>query len=148
MTDNNLKTEFMDEAFQTAKTSIGEVPVGAVLVKGGKIIAKSANLKETENNPCLHAEIAAITEACKVLNTWRLDDTSIYITLEPCPMCAAAILYARIPYVYFGAYDSLYGAFGSALNMQDYINFYPQIKGGIMEKECSELLKEYFQARR
>jgi len=148
MNDNNFKIEFMNEAFQTAKTSIGEVPVGAVIVKNGKIIAKSTNLKETENNPCLHAEIAAITEACKKLNTWRLEDTSIYVTLEPCPMCAAAILYARIPYVYFGAYDSLYGAFGSALNMQDYINFYPQIKGGIMEKECSELLKEYFQARR
>jgi len=138
----------MREAYNTAQASQGEVPVGAVIVKDGKIIAKSFNLKEKENNPCLHAEIAAISEACKKLGSWRLEDTTIYVTLEPCPMCATAILYARIPYVYFGAYDSLYGAFGSALNMQDYINFYPQIKGGIMEKECSELLKSYFQLRR
>ncbi len=148
MVYNNFKTEFMLEAYRTAQSSVNEVPVGAVIVKGGKIIAKSGNLKETENNPCMHAEIAAITEACKNLKSWRLDDTSIYVTLEPCPMCAAAILYARIPNVYFGAYDSLYGAFGSALNMQEYINFYPKVKGGIMEKECSELLKEYFQSRR
>ena len=144
----DFNEKFMREAYQTALTSIGEVPVGAVIVMDGKIIAKSANLKEKGNTPCLHAEIAAITDACKKTNNWRLDNTAIYVTLDPCPMCAAAILYARIPYVYFGAYDSLYGAFGSALNMPDFINFYPEIKGGIMEKECSELLKAYFKERR
>ena len=140
--------KFMKTAFEEAKKSGKDLPIGAVLVKDGKIIAKAHNKKELNNDPTGHAEIIVIKEAAKKFNSWRLDGTTLYVTLEPCPMCASAVLYSRIPEIVFGAYDLLYGAFGSVLNMTDYINYTPKITGGILEKECSELLKQFFKEKR
>ena len=144
----NIDINFMKTALEEAKKSGEDVPVGAVLVCEGEIIAKAHNRKEQENNPTAHAEILVINEASKKLQNWRLDNTVLYVTLEPCPMCAAAILYARIPKVVFGAYDSLYGAFGSTMNMADLIKFSPEIIGGILEEDCSKLLKDFFKNKR
>src|SRR5574344_1184885 len=112
--------EFMNDAIQEALKSDGEIPVGAVIVKDGKIISRAFNTREKDDDISSHAEILAIRLAEKALNNWRLDDCEMYVTLEPCPMCAWAILQARIKTVYFGAYDSMYGAFGSAMNLRDF----------------------------
>ena len=135
-------------ALEEAKRVTVDVPVGALIVKDNEIIAQAHNLKEAQNDPAAHAEILAIREAAGRLGSWRLDNTSIYITLEPCPMCACAILYSRIPNVYFGSYDPLYGAFGSALDMTDFIKFYPSVKGGIQEEKCRKLLQSFFKGQR
>lgn len=125
-----------------------DVPVGAILVRDDNIIAKAGNRKELENDVTSHAEILVIKEASKKLKSWRLDNTILYVTLEPCPMCAAAILYSRIPKVVFGAYDPLYGAFGTALDMRSYIKFQPEVIGGVQEEKCRELLKDFFKQQR
>lgn len=138
-------SKYLKIALKEAEKSGKDVPVGAVLVRNNQIIAKSHNTKEQDNDPAGHAEMIVIRQAAKKLNTWRLDDTALYVTLEPCPMCASVILYSRIPEIVFGATDQLYGSFGSALNMSDYINFYPKITSGILEKECCDLLKNFFE---
>jgi tRNA(adenine34) deaminase len=135
-------------AIEEAQKSQNDVPIGALIVKNDEIIAKAYNKKELENDPTSHAEILAIREASKILNNWRLEGTALYVTLEPCPMCAAAILYSRIPEIYFGAYDPLYGAFGSALDMSRFIKFKPSIIGGMQEEKCSNLLKNFFKKQR
>lgn len=135
-------------AIETARHAGNDVPVGAVLVRDGEIIAKAHNRKEADNDPSAHAEILVMREACQKLGTWRLDNTVLYVTLEPCPMCAAAILYARVSEVVFGARDPLYGAFGSALNLSDYLGFRPRIVEGVLEEKCSELLKSFFEGKR
>jgi len=140
--------KYMLNALEQAQKSGIDVPVGAVIVKDNEIIASACNQKEQTNDPTAHAEILVIREAAKKLGSWRLDNTIIYVTLEPCPMCASAILYSRIPVIYFGAYDSLYGAFGSAMNMTDFIKFKPQITGGIQEEKCSQILKDFFETQR
>ncbi|MBD3256772.1 MAG: tRNA-specific adenosine deaminase [Candidatus Lokiarchaeota archaeon] len=137
--------KYLKIALEEAKKSGKDVPVGAVLVKNNEIIARAHNTKETDNDPAGHAEMIVIREAAGILNNWRLDNTILYVTLEPCPMCASAILYSRIPEIVFGATDQLYGAFGSVLNMADYINFQPRIVQGILEEHCSELLKTFFE---
>lgn len=144
----NIHDQYMQAALEEAMKSSRDVPVGAVIVRDGKIIARASNRKEIENDPTAHAEMVVIREAANITGNWRLDNTSIYVTLEPCPMCAAAILYSRIPNVYFGAYDSLYGAFGSAINMTDFIQFKPRITGGIQEESCRKLLKDFFEKQR
>ena len=144
----NKHSKNMLIAIEEAKNSQNDVPVGAILVKNNKIIAKAYNKKELENDPTSHAEILVIRDTSKLLNNWRLENTILYVTLEPCPMCAAAILYSRIPEIYFGAYDPLYGAFGSALDMRDFIKFNPSITGGIHEEKCSNLLKDFFKNQR
>jgi tRNA(adenine34) deaminase len=143
-----IHDEYMAIALDVARKSSNDVPIGAIIVKDNKIIARACNRKELENDPTAHAEILAIREAANIVGNWRLDNTSIYITLEPCPMCAAAILYSRIPHVFFGAYDPLYGAFGSATDMQNLIKFNPSVIGGIKEEECSILLKNFFNEER
>ena len=123
----------------------GEVPVGAVIVKNGEIIAEGRNRRETEKNALCHAEIEAINNACKKLGGWRLFDCDLYVTLEPCPMCAGAIINSRIKTVYFGAYDNKAGSFGSVADFNRIpYNHKPEIIAGVMEKECSGLLTEFF----
>jgi len=138
----------MNIAIEEAKKSETDVPVGAIIVKDGQIIAKASNRKERDNDPTSHAEIIVIKEASKLLKSWRLDNTSIYITLEPCPMCASAILYSRIPNIYFGTYDILYGALSSKLDMRNIISFNSTVVGGIQEEKCSKLLKNFFNEQR
>ena len=127
----------------------GEVPVGAVIVKDGKIIATGRNRRETEKNALCHAEIEAINNACKKLGGWRLFGCDLYVTLEPCPMCAGAIINSRIKTVYFGAYDNKAGSFGSVsdFNRIPY-NHKPEIIEGVMEEECSKLLSDFFKKLR
>ncbi len=126
-----------------------EVPVGAVIVWRGAVIAKAYNLRETKKNPLVHAEILAIAEAARKLKRWRLSGCTLYVTLEPCPMCAGAIVNARIDTVIFGAYDPKGGAFGSLYNLAEgRLNHSPSVTGGIMAEESSNLLKQYFKGKR
>lgn len=123
----------------------GEIPVGAVVVKDGIIIGEGYNTREKTQNVIGHAEIEAITNANKKLNSWRLDDCEIYVTLEPCPMCAGAIINSRISTVIFGAYDKYMGSFDSVVNFSNLsYGSNPEIYGGICEHECSELLTDFF----
>ena len=141
----------MRSALEKAKrcTAEGEVPVGAVIVRNGEIISYGRNRREKEKNALCHAEIEAIDKACRLLGSWRLSDCDLYVTLEPCPMCAGAIINARIKSVYFGAFDDKAGSFGSAadFNRLSY-NHKPEIYAGIMEKECQEMLTEFFKELR
>ncbi len=143
-----MNIEFMQKALDIAKTSGKDIPIGAVIVKDDKIIAKAVNEREKNKNVICHAEIIALQNACKKLKNWRLNDCEIYVTLEPCPMCASAILQARINKIYFGAYDILNGAFGSKSDMRKIMDYNAEVKGGIMEEECSKLLKDYFERLR
>ena len=143
-----MKLELMKEAIKKAKKSGKDIPIGAIIVKDGEIITKAVNQREKKQNTIYHAEIVAIKRACRKLKNWRLNDCEMYVTLEPCPMCASAILQARISKVYFGAYDLLNGAFGSKCDMRKIMNYSAEIKGGIMEEECAKLLKDYFERMR
>ena len=130
--------------------SHGDVPIGAVVARGGEPIASAANERELRPDPTAHAEILAIRAAAEVLGGWRLPDTTIYITLEPCAMCAGAIVLARIPQVVFGAYDPKAGAAGSVLDVlaEPALNHRPEVVGGVLERECAGLLERFFSARR
>ncbi len=142
---------FMENALLLAKMAFkqGEVPVGAVIVHEGKIIAKGYNKRETRQNSLCHAEIEAINEACKALSSWRLNDCTLYVTLEPCVMCTGAIINARIGRVVFGAYDEKAGCMGSLLNLTEYpFNHRPQIVGGYMESDCKKVLTDFFEDKR
>ena len=134
----------MNLAINEAKKSGSDIPVGAVIVKSGEVIASCHNEKEKTNDITGHAEILAIKKAEKKLNNWRLENCELYVTLEPCPMCAWAILQSRIKTVYFGSYDSNYGALGSKIDLRTLIANNTKVYGGIMEKECDILLKNYF----
>ena len=143
-----MNIEYMKKAIKIAKTSGKDIPVGAIIVKDGEIISKAINQREKRQNAIYHAEILAIRRACRKLKNWRLNDCEIYVTLEPCPMCASAILQARIGKIYYGAYDFLNGAFGSKSDMREIMNYSAEVKGGIMEDECAKLLKDYFERMR
>lgn len=146
-----MNTEFMKEALKLAQISYneGEVPVGAVIVKENEIIATGRNRREQSKNALSHAEIEAINNACNKLGGWRLWECDIYVTLEPCPMCSGAIVNARIPNVYFGAYDKNFGCCGSTLNILELQNsFRPHFEGGILEDECSNLITDFFKKLR
>lgn len=146
-----MNTEFMKEALKLAQISYneGEVPVGAVIVKDNEIIATGRNRRELSKNALSHAEIEAINNACNKLGGWRLWECDIYVTLEPCPMCSGAIVNARIPNVYFGAYDKNFGCCGSTLNILELQNsFRPHFEGGILEDECSNLITDFFKKLR
>ena len=134
----------MKRAIELAKQAKGEIPVGAVIVKDGLVVAAACNRKEQNLDVTAHAEILAIREAEQKLGRWRLDDCDMYVTLEPCPMCAWAILNSRIKTVYFGSYDLNYGAFGSKIDLRSVANSKLQVYGGIMENECNEMLNSYF----
>lgn len=135
---------FMSISINEAKKSGRDVPVGAVIVKNGDVIATAHNERELDNDVTSHAEILAIRKAEQVLGNWRLDDCDLYVTLEPCPMCGWAILQSRIKNVYFGSYDTNYGAFFSKVDLRKFSTFTPNVYGGIMEKECDELLNSFF----
>jgi len=143
--------EFMKIALEEAAKGKdkGEIPVGAVIVKNGEVIAKAHNLKETLKLPTAHAEILAIEDACKKIDNWRLTGCEMYVTLEPCAMCAAAISQSRISKVYIGTFNKDMGACGSILNLLDYnmLNSFVDIKW-CYDEECSEILTEFFSKRR
>ena len=143
--------DYMREALSLAKKAfeLGEVPVGAVAVWEGKIVGRGMNLRETDKNALRHAEIAAIDEACKNLGGWRLWKCDLYVTLEPCPMCAGAIVNSRIDRVVFGAYDMQAGCCGSVVNFNAYpFNHSFEITGGVLELECREVIAEFFAKKR
>ncbi len=139
---------FMQQAIEIAQKSGADVPVGALIVKNNEIIAYACNEREKNNDPTGHAEILVIKQAASLLNNWRLDDCELYVTLEPCPMCAWAILQSRIKSVYFGSYDSQYGAFGSALDLRAHANSKLKVYGGILEKECDNVIREFWDGKR
>ncbi len=142
---------FMREAVTEAKKAAleGEVPVGAVIVRGGEIISRGHNTKESRGIATGHAEIKAIEEACRALGSWRLSDCTLYVTLEPCPMCAGAIVNARVGRVVFGSLDPKAGAMGSVMNFNAYpLNHKPEITSGVLEGECSTLLSAFFLSKR
>ena len=138
---------FMDQALELAKEAAaeGEVPVGCVIVRDGKIVGRGRNRREAGKNALAHAEIEAINDACKNLGGWRLWDCTLYVTLEPCAMCAGAILNARIPKVVYGASDKKYGAVNSVCSLFSMeFNHHPAVESAVMEEECAALLQEFF----
>lgn len=142
---------FMSEALKLAKISFDEkeVPVGAVIVKNNKIIGKGRNRREQLKNTLSHAEIEAINDACNNLKSWRLDDCDMYVTLEPCPMCAGAIINSRINKVIYGAKDENMGAVRSNISMFDLdFNFHPKVVSSVLEEECSRILSDFFKSLR
>lgn len=142
----NNDEKWMQAAIAEAENSATDVPVGCVIVKNGDIIASSHNEREATNDPTAHAEILAIRKAASVLKNWRLEDVCLYTTLEPCPMCAEALLQARVPRLVFGAYDIKSGAAGSAFNLYCEGRIYPlpEVRGGILEEQCQKLLLDFF----
>lgn len=147
-----MREEFMRIAISEACKAIevDEVPIGAVIVKNNEIISSAHNLKETYNCAVYHAEIVAIERACKVLNNWYLEGCDIYVTLEPCAMCAGALINSRIENIFFGAYDKKAGCCKTLYNLPEDSRFNHRIKvqGGILEEECGGLLTNYFRGKR
>ena len=142
---------YMSEAIKLALLAKeeDEVPVGALIVKDGEIIARAYNTREKSKCATHHAEILAIEEACRVLGGWRLPGVTLYVTMEPCCMCAGAIINARIPRVVFGAPDLRFGAFGSLIDISAAgLNHKPEIVGGVLGDECAKILSDYFKSKR
>ena len=140
--------KFMEEALALAREAAaeGEVPVGCVITLGDRIVGRGRNRRETERSALAHAELAAIEEACRTLGGWRLWECTLYVTLEPCPMCAGAIVNARIPRVVYGASDAKCGACGSVCNLFSMaFNHHPIVEKGLLEDQCGALLTEFFQ---
>ena len=139
---------YMELALQEARKAwgLGEVPIGAVVVKDGEILATGHNLRETEQNATAHAELLAINEACGTLGSWRLEGATLYVTLEPCPMCAGAILQSRIKRVVFGAHDPKAGCAGTFMDLlQDgRFNHQCEVESGVREAECGAILTNFF----
>ena len=142
---------YMEEALKLAReaAAAGEVPVGCVIVRKGEIIGRGRNRREEKQATASHAEMEAIAEANRALGSWRLDDCDLYVTLEPCPMCAGAILNARVPRVWYGARDEAFGACGGVINlyMENFPNR-PALVGGILAEECRNVLAEFFKKLR
>ena len=147
-----MEEKFMREALKEARKAYekDEIPVGAVIVKDGKIISRAYNSRESSKNAIAHAEVLAIKKACKKLDAWRLLDCEMYVTLEPCPMCAGAIINSRIRNLYIGALDEKTGAAGSVLNLfEDFtFNHKVTVETGIMKEECEKILKDFFKELR
>ena len=144
--------KFMKAAIREAKKAyaLGEVPIGCVIVYEGKIIGRGYNRRNTDKNTLAHAEITAINKASKKMGDWRLEGCTIYVTLEPCPMCAGAIFQARMDRIVYGAKDYKAGALGSKMDIfaTEGLNHYPEITGGILEEECSRMLSDFFKKLR
>ena len=146
-----MTEDAMRRAIELAKQAAaeGEVPVGCVITLGDRIVGEGRNRRETEKNALCHAELEAIDMACRTLGGWRLWECSLYVTLEPCPMCAGAIVNARIPRVYYGAPDPKNGCCGSVINLFELpLNHRPELIGGLLEDECAGLLTDFFQRLR
>jgi tRNA(adenine34) deaminase len=143
---------YMRLAIEEAKKAeqMGEVPIGAVIVQGDRVIARSHNLRETEQRAVAHAEILAIDEACKVTRSWRLEDATLYVTLEPCAMCAGAIVLARIKRVVFGASDPKGGCAGTLMNLlqEERFNHQAEVTSGVLGEECGQMLSHFFRKLR
>ena len=142
---------FMRRAMELAEAAreLDEVPVGAVVVRDGVIIAEAHNTRETSKCATHHAEVLAIEAACRALGGWRLPGVTLYVTMEPCAMCAGAIVNARVPRVVYGAPDLRFGAFGSLIDLAKVpLNHTPEVVGGVLREECVELLSSYFKAKR
>ena len=137
--------KLMRRALELAKQAEGEIAVGAVVSKDGEIIAEAYNRKEQDSDVTSHAEILAIREAEQKLGSWHLDGCDLYVTLEPCPMCAWAIINSRIDNVYFGSYDPNYGALGSKIDLREMAKSKLNVYGGILEEECDRVLKNCFE---
>lgn len=139
---------FMSEALKEARKAfeLDEVPIGAVIVHNNEIIARGYNRRNTDKNPLMHAEIIAINEAAKVIGDWRIEDCTIYVTVEPCPMCSGAIVQARIPNVVYGAPNPKAGCGGSVINLlqMEKLNHRCSVKSGVLEDECRGIMKEFF----
>lgn len=147
-----MKEEYMQLAIEEALAAAAcdEVPVGAVIVRGDTVIAKAGNRKERDNCAVHHAEILALQQACRAVGNWYLDDCDMYVTLEPCPMCAGAIILSRLHAVYYGAADPKSGALGSVYDLvgDNKLNHRMQVTGGIKQEECSHMLSAFFAAKR
>lgn len=146
-----MQIQFMQKALELAKISAaeGEVPVGAIIVKGDKIVGTGRNRREYGKNALYHAEIEAIDNACKALGGWRLWECDMYVTLEPCPMCAGAIINSRIKTVYYGASDQKAGSFGSVVDFNSLpYNHKPEIVSGVMQDEARKMLSDFFKGLR
>ena len=153
MSKKNIKSDeyYMDAAISLARDAAehDEVPVGAVIVKDGEIIASGYNLRESNKMSTAHAELLAIEDACRTLGSWRLTDCTLYVTLEPCPMCAGAIVNSRIGRVVYGASDAAAGCCGSVINFNAYpFNHAFSVTEGVREKECKGLLQDFFERKR
>ena len=142
---------FMKLALEEARSACetGDIPVGAVIVRDGQVIASGKNRREADGNAVAHAEVIAIENACRALGGWRLSDCTLYVTLEPCPMCAGAIVNSRISRVVFGASDSVSGCVGSVLDLNAYpFNHAFEVTSSVLEDECSDILREFFEEKR
>ena len=148
----SLDEKFMLMAIKEAEksASLDEVPVGAIIVKDNVVIARGHNLREKSNDPTSHAEINAIRKACKKLGSWRLEDCTIYVTIEPCSMCAGTLLWTRIKRIVYGAPDLKGGALASSFNLFEVknINHHPEITGGILQEECGKMMSSFFKEKR
>jgi len=148
-TVSTIDVTWMKIALTEAGLAHSDVPVGSIIVQSGQLIARGHNRKEETNDPTDHAEIVALRNASRQIGSWRLDNCTLYTTLEPCPMCAEAIIQARISKLVFGAYDLLSGAAGSKFNLFVSGRIYPipEVIGGILEEDCQNLLKEFFRGK-
>ena len=146
-TDRRMMELALEEARLAAEA--GDVPVGAVIARGDTVIAKAHNLREAEKNATAHAEVLCINEACRILGGWRLPGCTLYVTLEPCPMCAGAVINSRIERVVYALKDAKAGSFGSVVNLATYpYNHKPKIEFGLLDREAGKLLSDFFTARR
>ena len=152
MPDGFWRCAMDDEAFMKLALELageaaraGEVPVGCVITRDGRVVGRGRNRREGARNALCHGELEAIDQACRTLGGWRLWQCTLYVTLEPCPMCAGGILSARIPELYYGAKDAGFGACGSILNLfEEDFRHHPKIVGHILEEECAQLLQDFF----
>ena len=142
---------YMEQALALARQAAreGEVPVGCVIVRKGEIVGRGRNRRETDKSALAHAEVEAIRQACAALGNWRLEKCSIYVTLEPCPMCTGAIINSRIPTVVFGAREALSGSCGSVIDLfSENYGHRPAVFGGVLAEDCAALLRDFFRGKR
>lgn len=152
MIEENLDEYYMKEAIQEAEKAkaLTEVPIGAVVVIDGEIISRAHNLRETEQSAIAHAEVLAIEQACKATGSWRLENATLYVTLEPCPMCSGAIILSRVKRVVYGAVDPKGGCVGTLMNLlqDDRFNHQSEVTSGVLAEECGQLLTDFFRGIR